>query len=107
MDTKSGAQKEQTLKDYEKFSLLWQGIEITVKRAPEYYPGVIAHLEVQSAHDERLPITTTGYRSHFCKRAEVEEYDDPVAYVQARLEHMAEKPEWKAYLKTKNIQSLF
>ncbi|MFK7875877.1 MAG: hypothetical protein AB8B71_08850 [Paracoccaceae bacterium] len=47
--------------------LTWQGIEIELTYKPEGHGGVIAHLEVRSINPERapLPITETGYRSHF------------------------------------------
>lgn len=44
----------------------WQGIEIEAIYWPRRW-GVIAHLEIRSIQPERapLPITETGYKSHF------------------------------------------
>lgn len=45
---------------------VWQGIEIEAIYMPVRW-GVIAHLEIRSIEPLRapLPITETGYRSHF------------------------------------------
>lgn len=66
-----------------------------------------AHLEVRSETGEPLPISETGYRSHFLPREAVEEYGGPVEFVKAWLDHDAAKPAWKKYVQERRQLSLF
>lgn len=89
--------------------LTWRGIEIEVRYTPLQWK-VIAHLEIESVAPERapLPITETGYRSHFHQPGTVEANGgDVVAHVIAWLEEEAEKPEWKRHVETCRQFSLF
>jgi hypothetical protein len=56
-----------------------------------------AHLEVRlvSPKGEILPITETGYRSHFAEAAVIDEAGGPVAFVRAWLDRAAQFPDWK------------
>lgn len=77
----------------------WRGIEIEVIYTPLKW-NIIAHLEIQSIHPARapLPITETGYRSHFHQPGTIEALGgDVVAQVTAWLDEEAAKPEWRAY----------
>ncbi len=75
----------------------WEGIVISITHANKYC-GVIEHLEIRSIDPPKalLPITETGYRSHFISEGTLDTYDSPLAYVLAWLEYEADKPEWKA-----------
>jgi len=89
--------------------LTWQGIEIEVIYSPLAW-GVTAHLEIQSIHPERapLPITETGYRSHFHPCGTVEKNGgDVVAQVVAWLDEEAAKSEWRRYVETSRQGVLF
>jgi hypothetical protein len=57
-----------------------------------------AHLEIESIAPERasLPITVTGYRSHFTSPEIVAAYGGPVAYVEAWLETESQAPNWRS-----------
>ena len=46
-------------------------------------------------HCRPLPITETGYRSHFPHPADVEHLGGPVAYVEAWLDAMAQSKAWR------------
>ncbi len=87
----------------------WQGIEIEAR----YWPckwGVTAHLEIESMALERapLPITNTGYRSHFHAPGTVEAAGgDVVAQVIAWLDREAASPEWRAQVDASGQLSLF
>lgn len=96
-------------------ALLWQGvvIEITFEenwlhqpRSPE---RAVAHLTVTTVTPKRtpLPITETGYRSHFLHPSEVTEAGGAVAYVRAWLDDMAQSREWKTYEQASRQLSLF
>ena len=72
MDTNIVPGETEISKVSETFSLNWQGIEISLKWEPEYAGGLISHLEIKSKDAVPIPITNTGYWSHFCDREGVE-----------------------------------
>ena len=87
----------------------WQGIEIEAVYEPVSYGGM-AHLTVQSItpEDAPLPITTTGYRSHFHPAGTIEAHGgDVVAQVVAWLDGEATKPDWKRYVEASRQLCLF
>jgi hypothetical protein len=87
----------------------WQCIEIEATYAPRKW-GVIAHLEIRSVAPEGapLPITSTGYRSHFHAIGTVEAHGgDVVAQVTAWLDEEATKPKWRAYVTRSKQGELF
>ena len=91
------------------YSFNWQGIEIEAIYAPRKW-GVIAHLEIRSVLPEgaALPITSTGYRSHFHPIGTVEAHGgDVVAQVTAWLDEEARKPEWRAHVTRSKQGELF
>lgn len=81
----------------------WQGIALSVSYAPSYLGlggtsgYAVAHLQVWAVKPERaaLPITETGYRSHFLHPSFVEEAGGPVTYVLAWLDAEAQTPAWR------------
>lgn len=78
----------------------WEGITLRVNYVPSQW-GITSHIEVESIAPERapLPITETGYRSHFVPIGTVEaEFDSVQAYVRAWLDELAKCPEWQGYL---------
>ncbi|MBY6117491.1 hypothetical protein KUW09_25075 [Mameliella alba] len=80
---------------YSELSLHWQGQLLTVRYMPvwaQLSDYAVAHLEVRS--DKPLPMTQTGYRSHFLS-GPPEDFD-PLAYVSAWLEDAAKDPAWRA-----------
>lgn len=92
------------------YRLHWQGIEIEATYTPQKWAGVIAHLEVRSINPERapLPITNTGYRSHFHQPGTIEAHGgDVVAQVLAWLDGEAAKPEWRALREASRQGELF
>ncbi|RYH12406.1 hypothetical protein [Tropicimonas sp. IMCC6043] len=79
----------------------WEGIEIELTYLPRAHGGTIAHLEVRSVNPERapLPITETGYRSHFHAVGTVEASEGAlVEQVTAWLDEAAKSLRWQAYL---------
>lgn len=79
------------------YRFTWRGIEIETIYTPLKWT-VIAHLEVRSIHPAgaALPITSTGYRSHFHQPGTIEALGgDVVAQVTAWLDEEASKPEWR------------
>jgi hypothetical protein len=87
----------------------WEGIDIEATYTPVKW-GVIAHLEIRSIQPERapLPITETGYRSHFHPCGTVEANGgDVVAQIRAWLDEEAAKPAWRRYIKASRQGELF
>tara|TARA_R110002020_G_scaffold219395_5_gene427303 strand:+ start:1466 stop:1771 length:306 start_codon:yes stop_codon:yes gene_type:complete len=89
----------------------WEGIAVLVKWCPRYF-GVkdiyqIAHLEIHAANKTPLPITETGYKSHFIDKETVEALGGPVAYARTWLDEAAASPEWKARAQASRQLSLF
>ena len=75
----------------------WRGIDLTIRHCPAWlhiHCGPVHHLEIASDGRVPLPITRTGYRSHFLtgSQALAAYGDDPVAYVLAWLEAAANEP---------------
>ena len=81
----------------------WQGITLSVTYEPNYLggdgssPSSLAHLQVLATAPDRapLPMTETGYRSHFLHPSFVNEAGGPVAYVITWLDAEAQSPEWR------------
>lgn len=48
----------------EKHIITWRGIRVEITFTPEKF-GMIEHIELHSENRLALPVTETGYRSHF------------------------------------------
>ncbi|MDO9223587.1 MAG: hypothetical protein Q7U20_07735 [Caulobacter sp.] len=94
----------------ETFTTDWQGIALSVTFEARWLNSEsanIAHLQVKSVGRIPLPITETGYRSHFLPADEVAAAGGAVAYVLAWLNHAATAPEWRARPEAMGQLSLF
>ena len=80
--------------EHRNHKLDWQGRKIEIVYQPRSFAGT-AHLQVRARHARSLPITETGYRSHFPHAADVEHMGGPVAYVTAWLDSYAETKAWR------------
>ncbi|GAB5512242.1 MAG: hypothetical protein Rhims3KO_36430 [Hyphomicrobiales bacterium] len=90
--------------------MTWQGIKIELRYKPRTHGDTIAHLEVQSINPDRapLPITESGYRSHFHAIGTVENSDGTlVEQVTAWLNAKAKSKAWKTYVESSQQLSLF
>ena len=69
----------------------------------------LAHLEVEAILPAKaeLPVTETGYRSHFCDPADIEEQGGPEAFARAWLDHEASRRAWKDRQEAARQMSLF
>ena len=87
----------------------WQGIEIEARYWPIKW-GISAHLEIESINPPRarLPITETGYRSHFHPSGTIESRGgDVVAQVVVWLDEEARKTDWQEYRDASRQGELF
>ncbi|HEY2034444.1 MAG TPA: hypothetical protein VGH02_12230 [Rhizomicrobium sp.] len=98
----------------ETFRIVWSGITIEVRWEPSWLNITgsgydTAHLAIESVSPERarLPITETGYRSHFTSPETVAAYGGPVAYVEAWLETESLAPDWRREEQERRQLSLF
>jgi hypothetical protein len=74
----------------------WQGISLSVDYTRSYFGAAVHHIEIRVLQPEGavIPVTDTGYRSHFFSEA-VEPFGGPGKYVLAWLDQEAASPEWK------------
>ena len=98
---------------FEVHTLHWRGITIEVtyeaywlRREGFYCP---CHLTLKTIAPERcpLPVTETGYLSHFTDPVYVEEAGGPLAYVTAELETAATSRKWRKCEEEQRQPSLF
>lgn len=86
---------------YTEYPMSWNGIEIVVRHCPSWIAStdtlLVQHIELHTGNRDPLPVTETGYRSHFLTGADVlAAFDhDPVAYVVAWLDHEARAQGWQ------------
>jgi hypothetical protein len=90
------------------YEIEWEGIKISIAHTHKQW-GVIEHIEIKSIDPVNavLPITGTGYKSHFIVEERLNQYASPIDYVRAWLEFEAAKPEWKARQEDSRQYSLF
>ena len=55
---------------------------------------MVEHVELMTEPRTPLPVTETGYRSHFMPYGTVESHGGAVAFVTAWLEHDAKRAGW-------------
>lgn len=89
----------------------WEGIEIEARYTPQKFGGVIAHLELEAINPPRarLPMTETGYRSHFHPIGTIESdcNSDVVACVHEWLNQEAKSKKWQDYMEDSKQFTLF
>ena len=79
--------------------IIWSGVVCRVSFVRNWmYTSAFprAHLQLESISPARapLPMTETGYRSHFTSAEEIDAAGGPVAYALAWLEDAAKSPAW-------------
>ena len=83
----------------------WHGREVRISLRLGWLIVTFCHLEVRC--DEKLPITETGYKSHFMPLEQLEGYASPADYVRAWLDHAAGDTAWKRHVEASRQGSLF
>jgi len=85
---------------------IWNNIAITIDYVPNYSNSVkeltgetLSHLEVRSVNQRKLPITETGYRSHFTSKKEVDTFGGANQESQSK--------EWQDYILSSQQLTLF
>jgi len=77
----------------EQHNITWRGIALCITFTPEKF-GMVDHIELSSERKTPLPVTETGYRSHFVPAGTVADHGGAVAFVTAWLEHEAARTGW-------------
>jgi len=85
----------------------WRGVTIRIVFWKRRWKSDFDHLEITAMNDAQIPITETGYRSHFLPDEIVEEHGGPEAYVLAWLDHEADSEAWKDKFEAAKQLSLF
>lgn len=95
-----------------KQKITWNSIEIVIDFNPNYskafkdiYGHQLAHVQIYA--NQPLPITETGYRSHFISASEIEQCGGVVAFVVDALDQAAKSPSWKRFHADQAQLSLF
>ena len=89
----------------ESTSIVWQGITVELTCVFEWPIETFCHIEV--CCDQRLPITETGYKSHFMPMVQLNEYEGYVDFVRDWLEDASRDVAWRAYVETSRQGDLF
>ena len=77
----------------EKHIIIWRSIQIEITYTPDQF-GMVDHIELHTENKTPLPVTETGYRSHFMNKGNVAHNGGAVAFVTAWLDHEAEQTNW-------------
>ena len=82
-----------TLRTITSGTLEWRGILVYISLERQSY---VDHLQIETLEPARapLPITETGYRSHFVGKNTIPDGVDPAAYVEAWLNEAAKSRSW-------------
>ncbi|MBV1864925.1 MAG: hypothetical protein KUG74_10870 [Rhodobacteraceae bacterium] len=99
--------------EYQTYQSDWLGIKLEIRHCPSWLSShgemTTQHIEIRSEGKVALPITETGYRSHFMNGAEaLAQFNyDPVEFVLWWLEDAAKDPKWKRHEEAARQYSLF
>ncbi|MDF1803207.1 hypothetical protein [Thalassovita sp.] len=77
----------------EQHIITWRGVEIEITYTPEKF-GMVDHIELRTENKTPLPVTETGYRSHFMNKGAVAHNGGAVPLVTAWLDHEAKRSGW-------------
>ena len=76
--------------------LVWRGVEIEVRHVANWLNTGLDHIEIEAMPRTALPITETGYRSHFVDPGDLTDYADVADFLRFWLDSAAEK--WSGQL---------
>jgi hypothetical protein len=94
---------EQARRHIETYRAEWNGVSLEISwelnwlGIRDHLGERMAHLQVRSVSpgNAALPVTSTGYRSHFTPPGPVLARGGPVPFVLAWLDEAARSPEWR------------
>jgi hypothetical protein len=77
----------------EQHNITRRGIALDITFTPEKF-GLVDHIEIRAEGRTLLPVTQTGYYSHFITAGTVADHSGVVAFLTAWLEHEAARTAW-------------
>jgi hypothetical protein len=91
--TKTAAKRQKTPTTHK---LIWRDMTCRIKHTPNYLSPGWTHIEITVVNPKGapLPITGTGYRSHFLDEELLTAAGGPVAFFQRWIEHEATTKAW-------------
>ena len=117
MRNKQKLESKEQLNDskYIIFNTTWKGLKLKIAYAEQWVTSVeVSHLAITSENKEIMPISKTGYKSHFTNKVTVDSFGGPVKMVHAWFDEKSKSKEWQTYqnqeqekLKNKQQLSLF
>ena len=84
-----------------------RGVAIRIDYRENRWNSDFDHIELHAEKGRIIPVTETGYRSHFLQTGIVDEYGGPEEFVCAWLDHEAQNPDWKKREEAARQMSLF
>jgi len=87
------------------YEIEWDGIVVTITHIPNWLNTGHDHVELRAA--EQLPVTETGYRSHYMQAAELALFKGVEGFVRQWLDGAAQSKEWQKHLVDRQQLSLF
>lgn len=90
-------------------TIRWQNMAIRIRHVSGWSGTEMDHVEIQTIEPESapLPITDTGYRSHFMHGEDLAAHGGPIAFVLAWLEYEAKTEKWRKHVEASKQLSLF
>lgn len=101
---------EQNLSYETERRIIWRGVTICVRLTTNCYSQPdLHHLEIQSVRPERepLPITETGYRSHYFFSNDRMSLDEATDFVEDWIDRDAQTKAWISYVDESRQGALF
>ncbi|MEE9428000.1 MAG: hypothetical protein V3V25_07610 [Paracoccaceae bacterium] len=83
----------------------WQGYAVFVTCTRNWLDTGYHHIELRC--ETPLPVSETGYRSHFIASDELDQFASPVDFVLEWLDETAQSKEWKRYVQDSRQLKLF
>ncbi|MCO4839130.1 MAG: hypothetical protein KC447_03305 [Rhodobacteraceae bacterium] len=90
---------------YETFAIMWCDRTIAVSHQANWLNSGHWHIELRC--DERLPLSTTGYRSIFVSETRFADEGEIKNFVTELLNKAAQSKDWLAYLEDSKQLKLF
>lgn len=87
--------------------IVWRDVSIEITFHKRRWKSDFDHMELRVEQGRIIPVTKTGYRSHFLPAGIVDEHGGPDGFVKAWLNHEAENSGWKKSEEAARQFSLF
>ena len=97
-------------------TLEWEGISVDIEYNDEWsnFPELnhyVHHIAIKRRDKGQLPMSETGYRSHFMagtnKEDALQPYENAIDLVKAWLDEAGKSKKWKAYVASQKQLTLF